>query len=92
MSTTFTNLCNYNLCVWLDENVVYPSRKIGNDGNLYESYEEIPLEVEDVASEPTQCWPRDWLAKDYPAARIIAVDFESFISRWMNVCPIESVE
>lgn len=75
-----------------EETEVYPMRILSEDGTLTEEIGEVPLEVFDRRSEPTDCWPRDWLPKDCPNCRIIGVDFESFVSRWMTVCPLETEE
>lgn len=37
----------------------------------------------------TRCWPKDWLAKDTPYARILLVDYETHLSRWTEKCPLE---
>ncbi|OXA62204.1 protein SERAC1 isoform X2 [Folsomia candida] len=77
----------------LDETVVYPTRRTTEDGQVKIDCEQLPLELDqEIVSTPTQCWPRDWLPTNCPKSRIIGVDFESFVSRWMTICPIETAE
>jgi pimeloyl-ACP methyl ester carboxylesterase len=49
------------------------------------------VEYETRTSGASQCWPRDWLPKDVNNARILAVDFDSFITHWTKVCPVENI-
>ncbi|KAK7863632.1 hypothetical protein R5R35_006169 [Gryllus longicercus] len=37
--------------------------------------------------ETTQCWPKDWLAKDCPYLRIIGVNYDTSLSMWGPMCP-----
>jgi pimeloyl-ACP methyl ester carboxylesterase len=34
--------------------------------------------------ESTVCWPRDWLPKDIPSARVISVGYDIFLSKWFG--------
>lgn len=36
----------------------------------------------------TYCWPKEWLCVDCPKARVICVQYESYISDWLLSCPI----
>lgn len=38
----------------------------------------------------TECWPKDWLAKDCPALRIISVEYDTHISDWKVKCPADN--
>ena len=54
--------------------------------------EEIPLELNFVPVPPkTSCWPRDWLRVDVPNIRVLAADFDTFITHWNPVMPVESL-
>ncbi|GFS39137.1 protein SERAC1 [Nephila pilipes] len=35
----------------------------------------------------TFCWPKDWLAVDFPEARFISLDYNTCISKWKAHCP-----
>ncbi|CAL8077560.1 unnamed protein product [Orchesella dallaii] len=70
----------------------YKSRTQMPDGSLKYSDEEIDLDADHIDSEKTQCWPRDWLPRDCPTARIIAVDFDSFVTHWTGFCPVETTK
>lgn len=76
----------------LDEAKKYKSREEQPDGTWLHSDEEIELEKEHVESPPTQCWPRDWLPEDCPNARVLAVDFDSFVTHWSGFCPVETTK
>lgn len=39
----------------------------------------------------SQCWPRDWLAPDFPHCRVLAINYDSFLSYW-NVTIHSEVE
>lgn len=72
---------------------MYKCRVLNEDGVAIHLDKEIPTcegheEGEEI--EDTQCWPRDWLPHDCPNARIIAVDYDSFVTRWSGYCPIET--
>ncbi|XP_040206885.1 protein SERAC1 isoform X2 [Rana temporaria] len=38
----------------------------------------------------TECWPKDWLAADCPALRIISVEYDTHLSDWKVKCPADS--
>ncbi|CAH1785151.1 unnamed protein product [Owenia fusiformis] len=38
----------------------------------------------------THCWPKDWLAKDCPNIRVVAVDYTTYLSEWAPKCPYEA--
>ncbi|XP_075718826.1 protein SERAC1 isoform X1 [Rhinoderma darwinii] len=38
----------------------------------------------------TECWPKDWLAEDCPALRIISVEYDTYISDWKAKCPADN--
>lgn len=38
----------------------------------------------------TQCWPMDWLPRDVPYLRILGINYETNLSMWTPLCPIES--
>ncbi|KAG8583406.1 hypothetical protein GDO81_008394 [Engystomops pustulosus] len=38
----------------------------------------------------TECWPKDWLAEDYPALRIISVEYDTHLSDWKAKCPADN--
>ncbi|XP_054013372.1 protein SERAC1 [Hylaeus anthracinus] len=38
----------------------------------------------------TQCWPKDWLPEDVPSIRVIGVNYDTNLSLWTPLCPIES--
>lgn len=40
----------------------------------------------------TQCWPKDWLAKDVPYIRVIGVNYDTNLSMWISSCPIEGAK
>lgn len=40
----------------------------------------------------TNCWPKDWLAHDCNHLRIIGVNYETNLSLWTPICPVEKVE
>ncbi|ODN06210.1 Protein SERAC1, partial [Orchesella cincta] len=70
----------------------YKSRTQQPDGTWKYSSEEIDLDADHIESEKTQCWPRDWLSKDCPNARIVAVDYDSFVTHWTGFCPVETTK
>ncbi|XP_064465929.1 protein SERAC1-like [Ornithodoros turicata] len=37
----------------------------------------------------TNIWPKNWLAKDLPNTRILALDYDTYLSQWMPNCPLE---
>ncbi|XP_073417102.1 protein SERAC1 isoform X1 [Dendrobates tinctorius] len=38
----------------------------------------------------TECWPKDWLAEDCPALRIISVEYDTHLSDWKVKCPADN--
>ncbi|KAL0269577.1 UNVERIFIED_CONTAM: hypothetical protein PYX00_007265 [Menopon gallinae] len=40
-----------------------------------------------ATSQPSRCWPKDWLAEDCPNIRIMGVNYETNISLWNPICP-----
>ncbi|XP_076659101.1 protein SERAC1 isoform X3 [Halictus rubicundus] len=40
----------------------------------------------------TQCWPKDWLPEDVPYIRVIGVNYDSNLSMWTPLCPIEGMK
>lgn len=48
----------------------------------------------DQVSEETYsyCWPRDWLAEDSTNVRVLACDFDSYISQWGPTCPTQNFQ
>ncbi|XP_069625469.1 protein SERAC1 isoform X2 [Ranitomeya imitator] len=50
-----------------------------------------PLD-ESVAQEDdyTECWPKNWLAEDCPALRIISVEYDTHLSDWKAKCPADN--
>lgn len=40
-------------------------------------------------SKASRCWPKDWLAKDIPGLRILAVDYPTALSSWRTECDTE---
>lgn len=55
-------------------------------------WRQADLKPDPVRIDPskTRCWPRDWLPKDLPGIRVIAVDYASFLSDWGFKCPENS--
>ncbi|XP_078587725.1 protein SERAC1-like [Branchiostoma floridae x Branchiostoma japonicum] len=39
--------------------------------------------------EYTECWPKSWLAKDCPNLRILSVEYDTHLSDWQPICPVE---
>ncbi|XP_037282655.1 protein SERAC1 [Rhipicephalus microplus] len=37
----------------------------------------------------TKCWPKSWLAEDMPYSRILALDYDTYLSQWSPNCPLE---
>lgn len=38
------------------------------------------------------CWPRDWLTQDCHHLRVIGVNYDTHLSMWAPMCPVESVK
>ncbi|XP_069090675.1 protein SERAC1 isoform X1 [Pleurodeles waltl] len=45
-----------------------------------------PREMDDYA----ECWPKEWLAADIPALRIVSVEYDTHLSDWKKKCPDEN--
>lgn len=43
-------------------------------------------------SKYSQCWPKDWLAKDCRNVRIIGVNYNTSLSMWASICPSEKTK
>jgi len=37
----------------------------------------------------SRCWPRDWLPRDVPGLRVLAVDYATSLTHWGASCPSE---
>ncbi|KAK2497396.1 hypothetical protein MC885_003325 [Smutsia gigantea] len=48
----------------------------------------LPENISDEARYTT-CWPKTWLARDFPALRIISVEYDTSLSDWRARCPVE---
>ncbi|KAK2576698.1 hypothetical protein KPH14_005359 [Odynerus spinipes] len=40
----------------------------------------------------SQCWPKDWLPQDIPYLRILGINYDTNLSMWTPLCPIESLK
>ncbi|TGZ65471.1 hypothetical protein CRM22_005870 [Opisthorchis felineus] len=40
----------------------------------------------------TKCWPRDWLSREFPRARILAIDASLNPFIWDPICPVDRLE
>lgn len=40
----------------------------------------------------TQCWPRDWLPQDFNALRVVGINYDTSLSMWAPICPLEHVK
>ncbi|XP_015598964.1 protein SERAC1 isoform X2 [Cephus cinctus] len=40
----------------------------------------------------TECWPRDWLPRDVPSLRVIGINYDTNLSMWTPLCPIEGLK
>ncbi|XP_069811069.1 protein SERAC1 [Dendropsophus ebraccatus] len=49
-----------------------------------------PLEESAQEDDYTECWPKDWLAEDCPALRIISVEYDTHLSDWKAKCPADN--
>ncbi|XP_063221738.1 protein SERAC1 isoform X2 [Bacillus rossius redtenbacheri] len=38
---------------------------------------------------PTQCWPRDWLPQDCSNVRVIGISYDTALSFWAPICPVD---
>ena len=38
------------------------------------------------------CWPRDWLTQDCRHLRIIGMNYDTNLSMWAPMCPVERVK
>ncbi|CAN7990747.1 unnamed protein product [Ixodes hexagonus] len=43
----------------------------------------------DRCSGYTTSWPKSWLAEDLPRVRILALDYDTYLSQWGLNCPLE---
>lgn len=41
-----------------------------------------------VTESRTRCWPKDWLSRDVPNLRILAVDYPTALSNWRTDCDL----
>lgn len=41
-----------------------------------------------VSESRTRCWPKDWLSRDIPNLRILAVDYPTALSNWRTDCDL----
>lgn len=41
-----------------------------------------------IDSPYTRCWPKDWLAKDVPGIRVLALDYPTALSNWRTDCDL----
>lgn len=54
-----------------------------------EEFDEQKLVEESSESSPTtRCWPKDWLPKDVPGLRVLAVDYPTALSGWRTDCDL----
>lgn len=56
----------------------------GDDDCMKKSYQD--------RKQVTQCWPKDWLPNDIPSLRIIGVNYDTNLSLWTPLCPIEGTK
>ncbi|XP_025833566.1 protein SERAC1 isoform X1 [Agrilus planipennis] len=52
-----------------------------------------PFVISSVNTSPndeyTQCWPKDWLPEDCKHLRIIGINYDTNLSMWAPICPME---
>jgi len=51
----------------------------------------LPLEdIDESVEDCSSCWPKDWLQDDSDHLRVLACDFDSYISQWGLNCPTQN--
>lgn len=70
----------------VDDGFSLPSKlsKLDNDLFASENFEEENFESNEDCSY-SKCWPRDWISKDYPDSRVIALNYTTDPYLW---CPV----
>lgn len=56
-------------------------------GTVFRTWRQASWEVN--SPEYTTCWPRDWMGKDLEHARILGVNYPTFLSEWRIQCPVK---
>lgn len=94
-------LCWRRVCrVWLISQLIVASinnNGFHDSGNIVIYTKSIKLNFfyrkvfrQDWEEIRSQCWPRDWLARDCPKIRILGVNYDTNISNWAPRCPISA--
>jgi len=101
--TALTSLANldkdwYTHDTYQDMILIHPTRRNskpakadivfvhGLKGGSVKTWRQMDSDV----GETSDCWPKDWLASDFPNARILSIGYNSDILRWGDYCPYES--
>ena len=56
----------------------------GLQGGVFKTWRQSDSMIQ--TSDYTECWPKSWLAKDFPKCRILAINYQTFLSNWNIVC------
>eukprot|EP01135_Chromosphaera_perkinsii_P000601 Nk52_evm4s136 gene=Nk52_evmTU4s136 len=69
-----------------DVDIVFVHGLLG--GPFFTWRETVTPESEAKADhELTHCWPKAWLAEDIPNSRILAVEYDSYLTEYLPICP-----
>lgn len=82
-------VCNDYDIVW--EDIPINTNSMATGPYCCPGYRYISME-EKESDYFTNCWPRDWLAQDCDRLRIIGVNYETNLSLWTPICPVEKVK
>src|SRR5699024_10151959 len=56
----------------------------GLQGGVFKTWRQS--DVRKQTTDYTDCWPKSWLASDFPDSRILAVNYQTFLSNWTINC------
>ena len=59
----------------------------GLQGGVFKTWRQADAARKAAAGEPySECWPQSWLPADFPQCRILAVNYQTFLSNWLVNC------
>ncbi|CAH8848334.1 unnamed protein product [Trichobilharzia szidati] len=60
-------------------------------GSVFYTWRQHDSMLTTDATQYTKCWPRDWLSRQFPRARIIGVDTSLKPFIWHSICPLQKM-
>ncbi|KAF5398454.1 putative ribonuclease p/mrp subunit [Paragonimus heterotremus] len=79
-------------CADYDCDVIFVHGMRGSVFFTWRQNDAVLENAEANAADCTKCWPRDWLPREFPSARILAINSSLYPFVWDPICPVDRLE